>query len=83
MPIIYIVPTIVDSIGCVLFSCLLSFISFDCTYFVGCWPCFSCNNMLLDILSTGALFGGFSDIGTNLEAPEVAAFWVAVDGPLN
>ena len=78
MPITYIVSTVVDSIGCVLFSCLLSFVSFDYTYFVGCWPCFSCNNTFMDILSVGALSGRSSDTGTNLEAPKVAAFWVEV-----
>ena len=77
MSITYIVPTVVDSIGCVLFSCLLSFVSFDYTYFVGCWPCFSCNNTFLDIFSLGALSGGFSNTGTNLKALEVALFWVS------
>ena len=56
----------------------ISFSSFDCTSFAGCWPCFSCNNTFLDILFAGALSGGFSDTGTNLVAPEFASFWVSV-----
>lgn len=54
------------------------FVSFDCTSFVGCWPCFSCNDRVLDIFSAGVLSGGFSERGASLVAPEVAAFWVAV-----